>query len=231
MTQSPRVLGIIPARAGSKRLPGKNMLLLDGKPIIDWTINAAKKSGCIDEIVVTSDDLAVSEVANSSGVTFLERPPILATDTAKTVDVVLHVVNEYKRRGCHYDVIILLQPTSPLRSAEDISNALSLFINNDASSVVSMCMVEHSPLLTCQLNSDGDLSNFYFSIKNLSSRSQDLPTYFRLNGAIYISRLDDFVREASFFSNPGFPYIMPIERSIDIDNEIDYLTAQVFMNK
>lgn len=221
-----RVLAVIPARTGSKRLPAKNTMLLGGRPLIEWTIRAAIESACFDEIVVSSDGDEILSLVSGLGVQAEKRPEILASDTAKSADVVAHVVDTYASAGKSFDAVMLLQPTSPLRTAKDIVAAVELFIARDAGSVVSMSPSEHSPLWSCQLPEDGDLGDFYSGLRMLPARSQDLPDFYRLNGAIYLVRITDFLRDRTFFCSPGFAYIMPHARSVDIDDRIDFLVCQ-----
>jgi CMP-N-acetylneuraminic acid synthetase len=226
-----RILSIIPARAGSKRLPGKNILPLAGKPVIQWTIEAAIASACLTKIVVSSDDPRALQVARACGVAGLDRPPELATDTAKTTDVVSHVIDVHARQGEHFDAIMLLQPTSPLRSADDIRAARQLFVERSAGSVVSLCPAEHPPLLMTTIGTDGALGTFYASLRNIPHRSQDMPAYCRLNGALYIVKTEQYLQHRTLFCDPGFAYIMPAERSVDIDTKIDLFECEALVNR
>lgn len=222
-----RILALIPARGGSKRLPRKNLLPLAGKPLIAWTIEAAKKSKYINTVCVSTDDIELQSVALEYGaeVPFL-RPAYLANDIAKSTDVAIHALDWYKQQGKVFDTLILLQPTSPLRTTEDIDNAIKLYVEKEACSVTSVCETEHSPLWTNILPSDLSMDYFIRSeIKN--SRSQDLPTYYRLNGAIYIVKSDTLYDTKSFIAEKGsFAYIMSQENSIDIDTKLDFYLVE-----
>jgi CMP-N,N'-diacetyllegionaminic acid synthase len=177
-------LAIIPARGGSKRLPRKNVLDLAGKPLIAWTIDAAKSSKYIDSIVVTSDDAEILQVAKDLSVDTIKRPVELASDTATTFDAIEHTIQQVHGK---YDFVILLQPTSPLRTAKHIDEAIELLAHRNTDAVISVCETDHSPLWSNTISKDGSLEGFISEdIKN--NRGQDLPFYFRLNGAIYISR-------------------------------------------
>jgi CMP-N,N'-diacetyllegionaminic acid synthase len=177
-------LAIIPARGGSKRLPRKNVLDLAGKPLIAWTIDAAKSSKYIDSIVVTSDDAEILQVAKDLSVDTIKRPVELASDTATTFDAIEHTIQQVHGK---YDFVILLQPTSPLRTAKHIDEAIELLAHRNTDAVISVCETDHSPLWSNTISKDGSLEGFISEdIKN--NRGQDLPSYFRLNGAIYISR-------------------------------------------
>jgi len=228
-----KILAIIPARGGSKRLPRKNILPLAGKPLIAWTIDEAKKSIFITDIVVSTDDIEIADISKMHGakVPFL-RPDILSNDTATSVDVVKHCIDFCDRElGKKYDFVLLLQPTSPLRTVEDIDGSVELLVKKNADSVISMCMCEHSPIWTNTLPSDNNINNFdRVDFKNI--RSQDLPTYYRYNGAVYLTNIKRLLDENVFsFSTNSFAYIMPTERSVDIDSEIDFRLAKVIIEQ
>lgn len=219
-------LAIIPARKGSKRLPGKNILDLNGKPLITYTIEAALKSKYISSIVVTSDDEQVLDIAKKYKVNTINREKELASDTATSTDVVLDAIKKQKR----YDYILLLQPTSPLRTTNHINESIELLLEKKADSVISMCEVEH-PIQWCtKLDETQSLDNF---IQNFDTRrSQDLEKYYRLNGAIYIIKTTKFIEKKTFFINKNnFCYLMNKEDSIDIDAKIDFLIAQTLIKE
>lgn len=217
-----KFLAIIPARGGSKRLPRKNILDLQGKPLIAWTLEAARNSQYIDAVCVSSDDVEILAIAERYQTEPLLRPDELASDTATTFDTIEHTIRVNKEQ---YEYIVLLQPTSPLRSAQHIDEAIALLNEKSADAVISVCECEHSPLWANTLPSDGNMVNF-LSDTSLQ-RSQDLPTYYRLNGAIYICRTEKLLAEKSFFlSDNIFAYLMETEDSVDIDNQIDFYTAE-----
>jgi len=222
------VVAIIPARGGSQRLPGKNIKLLAGKPLIAWTIEAALNSRALDGIVVSSDDEEILDEARKYPVKVLKRPDYLATATATTFDMLLHCLDVLPSKEMAVDQIMLLQPTSPLRTAEDIDRALALKKGSGACSVISVCECEHSPLWTNFLNEKGDMDDF-LSTRLLNKRSQDLPVYYRLNGAIYVADVDNFKKYRGFFMPNSRAYVMPAERSVDIDTEIDFKLSQLML--
>ncbi|WP_457748213.1 acylneuraminate cytidylyltransferase family protein [Sulfurimonas sp.] len=227
MYASKSFLAVIPARGGSKRLPRKNILDLAGKPLIGWSIEAAKKSKYIDEIVVSSDDEEILNIAQKYDVISLKRTDSLATDTAPTFDVVKDVI----RRVKEYDYIILLQPTSPLRDAVDIDNAIEYLIQKKADSVVSVCEMEHSPLWSNTLPQNKDMRGF-LEDEVLNKRSQDIEQYYRLNGAIYIANVRNLMEEESFFLKENiYAYVMEQNHSIDIDTELDFDIATLLLSK
>jgi CMP-N,N'-diacetyllegionaminic acid synthase len=227
----PKVLAIVPARAGSKRLPNKNIKLLNGLPLVAHTFEAIKKSKYINATVATSDCPKVLEISSQYTRTFqLNRIPELASDTSSTVDVVLNAVDFAKEIG-EFDIICLLQPTSPLRTAMDIDRAIELYINEKASGVVSMTKCEHSPLWATQLDGDNDFRHFTRSLTN--KRSQDLKDFYRLNGAIYLIDKNILLnRKKIFLEENYYPYIMSEMHSIDIDTQVDFAFAEfLFENK
>lgn len=216
-------LAIIPARGGSKRLPRKNVLDLAGKPLIAWSIEAAKESQYIDSVLVSSDDDEILSVAKRYGAQSVNRPKELASDTATTIDALVHVLENMKER---YDYVVLLQPTSPLRGAKDIDEAIEYLFEKKAKSIVSVCEMEHSPLWTNTLPEDRNMQGF-LKDEVLNKRSQDLEPYYRLNGAIYICKTEELLQERSLFLNEGvYAYEMAQEKSIDIDTRLDFLIAE-----
>lgn len=220
-----RFLAIIPARGGSKRLPRKNILELNGKALIQWTIEAAKKSKFIDSICVTSDDDEILNTTSNLRVLSIKRPDELATNTATTIDVIKHAIESI---SLSYDYIVLLQPTSPLRTETHIDEAIQLLNKQKADAIVSVCEMEHSPLWSNILPHDHSMVDFID--KKYLTRSQDLPTYYRLNGAIYICRTDRLLNEKTFFIKSNvFAYVMDALNSIDIDNLIDFYTAEAIL--
>ncbi|NCD13046.1 MAG: acylneuraminate cytidylyltransferase family protein [Epsilonproteobacteria bacterium] len=218
-------LAIIPARGGSKRLPRKNVLEIGGKPLIAWSIDAAIKSSYIDKVIVTSDDAEILEIAQHYGADIVKRPIELAKDTATTYDAIKHTVDNVEK----YDYIILLQPTSPLRNEQHIDEAINLLHVKQADAIVSVCKMEHSPLWSNVLPEDGDMS-FFIRDEIKNRRSQDLSDYYRLNGAIYICKTENFLDEKTFFIKKNiFAYKMKRKNSIDIDEEIDFEICKVFL--
>lgn len=228
MFDNKRFLAVIPARGGSKRLPRKNILDLAGKPLISWTIEAARKSKYIDDIIVSTDDEEIAKVAASCDVGVAIRPDFLATDTANSLDVVLHAIES---QNSNYDYILLLQPTSPLRNNNHINEAIELLFEKNADAVISVCETEHSPLWANVLPENGNMDNFLVSdVKN--KRSQDLPSFYTLNGALYLVDKNKLKTEKSFFLDRNtYAYRMDREDSIDIDTLLDFQIADLIMNK
>ncbi|MDV2857683.1 acylneuraminate cytidylyltransferase family protein [Oceanimonas sp. CAM02] len=226
MTKRSKYLAIIPARGGSKRLPGKNVLPLSGKPLIAWSIEAALACKEIDKVIITSDDDKILSVASQYPVELLLRPDHLATDTATSFDVIDHALKQYP----NYEYTVLLQPTSPLRTATHIFEAITKLENLQAAALVSVCENDHNPLWSNTLPIDGNMSQFLRDeVKN--SRSQDLPVYYRLNGAIYICKTDKLLQEKSFFlKSCTYAYVMDKISSVDIDTEIDFKWATFLLS-
>ena len=227
MINNKKILAVITARAGSKRLPNKNILNLAGKPLIAWTIDEAKKSKYIDKLIVSTDSKKIAEISKYYGaeVPFM-RPLKLAIDTADSISVLKHSIEFFKNK---FDYILLLQPTSPLRTVKDIDKAI-IILNNKTKAVVSVCETEHSPLWSNILPEDLSMKNFIRSeIKN--KRSQDLPKYYRLNGAIYIAETKYFYKNNGFLGDKTKAYIMSQQNSVDIDTELDFKFCEILINE
>lgn len=222
---------IIPARSGSKGVPDKNIKQLDGKPLMAYTIEAALKSKLFDEVYVSTDSEVYAEIARRWGasVPFL-RNSELSTDSASTWDVVKDAVMRYREIGNSFDTLAVLQPTSPLRTAEDIIAGFDMMDSKDANAVVSVCETDHSPLWTNTLPEDASLEHF-IDWARASKPRQCLPAYYRINGALYIAKADYVLRADSIYSDRCFALIMPRENSIDIDTDIDFIIAQCLIEK
>ena len=218
-------LAIIPARGGSKRLPRKNLLDLCGKPLIAWSIEAALKSKYISKVIVSSDDEEILNIAKEYKADFIKRPDELASDTATTFDTLKHTLENVEK----YDYVVLLQPTSPLRTEKHINEAIELLEEKNADAIISVCEMEHSPLWSNTLDENLDITNFLRD-EVLNKRSQDLPKYYRLNGAIYICKTDKLLQNKGFFLKENiYAYKMNKKHSVDIDEEIDFIIAEKLM--
>ncbi|MDM7456730.1 MAG: acylneuraminate cytidylyltransferase family protein [Tepidimonas sp.] len=215
------VLALIPARGGSKGVPGKNIKEVAGKPLIAWTIEAAQQARCIDRVVVSSDDAAILEVARAWGAeTPFERPAELARDETPSIDVVLHAVRQLP--GAAW--VVLLQPTSPLRTAQDIDAAFALCRSQGAPACVSVTEAATPPWWMFHLTDQGRLRAF-LPEQHGPQRRQDAPPLYSLNGAVYVARTDWLQRTRTFLSDETLAYAMPAERSIDIDTPLDLTIA------
>lgn len=223
-------IAIIPARSGSKGLKNKNIKLLRGKPLMWYSVQAAIQSGCFDEVMVSTDSEEYAKIAKECGaaVPFL-RSKETSGDSISSWDSVREVLVNYEQLGKRYDYVMLLQPTSPLRTMEDIKNAFDVLKVNNAESVVGVCEMEHSPLWSNVLPESGNLQGFIRSEAEALSGRQSLPTYYRINGAIYLSKIDYKSFKFDLYNERGFAYKMPQDRSIDIDNALDFRIAEEIM--
>lgn len=225
-----KTLGIITARSGSKGVKDKNIKVLNGKELIAYTIEAAISSKCFDTVMVSTDSDKYKEVSLKYGaeVPFL-RSKRAATDEASTKDVVIEVLNNYKKRGEMYDRFMILQPTSPLRTFKNIQEAIGLYDGLNADGIVSVCETEHSPLWCNVLTKNKSLKGFLENNNNY--RRQNLETYYRLNGAIYLYNTRYYLENDDVYGENVFAYIMKKEESVDIDTQLDFDFAEFLMMK
>lgn len=221
----PTVLAIIPARGGSKGIPRKNIKDLAGKPLIAWTIEEAKKSKYITRLILSSDDDEIIDVAKKYNCEVpFKRPAELAQDHTSGMDPVLHAI-----KSCPgYDYILMLQPTSPFRTAEDIDNCLEKVFNNDWSFCVSLTEVSESPYWMYNIENN-HMKNILDSIE-LSTR-QVLPKNFILNGALYVAKTKQFLEKKNFLNDETKPFIMEKSHSYDIDEPIDFKICEMLMKE
>jgi len=222
-----KTLALIPARSGSKGLPNKNIKLLHDRPLIAWTIEAAIASGVFSKVIVSTDSEEIADISVKYGAQapFI-RPDSLASDSAKGMDVVIHAMGWMEQHGHVFDSIALLQPTSPLRNAEDIVNVVKMCAEKKANAIVSVVECEHHPFWSNLLPSDLSMSNF-IDCRAKNTNRQDLPRFYRLNGAIYMAKWEYLKATPNWFSDKTYAYIMPRERSVDIDDMIDFRLAEI----
>lgn len=227
MYKSKRILSLIPARGGSKGIKNKNIIDLNGRPLIAYSIAASLASKYIDKTVVSTDSMEIAKIAKEYGasVPFM-RPKILASDCAKTIEVVLHAINMLKTEGEKFDILILLQPTQPLRTTDDIDAAIELFFERGECSLVSVSSVEDHPLLIRTVNADGNLSSLLD--ENSTCRRQDMKSYYKVNGCIYINCINELSEETSFNDNRT-AFIMKSDHSVDIDEIKDIYLAEFYL--
>ena len=212
------VLALIPARGGSKGLPGKNILQMGGRPLLAWSVDAARGSRCIDRVVLSSEDEVIMAAARACGCEVpFRRPAALASDTAPSIDVVLHALDTLPG----YDVVVLLQPTSPLRTASDIDAACERFATSGAPACVSVSRVEQSPYWMYHLGENHALLPIVEAPSEVTRR-QDLPDVYTLNGAIYIADAAWLRQTRTFLTRDTVGHVMPVERSLDIDTAADF---------
>ncbi|MDE7446811.1 MAG: acylneuraminate cytidylyltransferase family protein [Lachnospiraceae bacterium] len=216
------ILAIIPARSGSKGLKDKNIKDLCGKPMMAYTIEAAAASGIFNTIHVSTDSEQYAQIAMQYGadVPFL-RDANYATDQSSSWDVVDYVLEEYKKLGKQFTMIALLQPTTPLRTAENIKGAYEVFLQNNANAVVSVCEVDHPPLWTDVLPKDGNMKGFVAKEYREVPRQQ-MPVYYRVNGAIYLMKTEMLTDIINLYDRNCYAYVMDKNHSIDIDDEYDF---------
>jgi len=227
-----RTLALVMARGGSKGVPGKNMRVLAGKPLVVHTIEEARKCRLLDRIIISTDSAEIAETARMSGaeVPFL-RPQELAGDASPVIDATIHALNWLANEGYDPEYSMLLQPTSPLRTSEDMEHVIKLASDKNADAVVSVCPSTHHPYLARKIDSSGKLSNL-IDTPLAGARRQDLPESFSLNGAVYLVKTKVLCEKRSWNLPGAYAYVMPQERSFDIDSEwdlqvVDFLLSQI----
>ena len=217
------ILAIVPARGGSKRLPGKNIIQFLGKPLITWTIKSANESKYIDKTIVSTDSQKIASVCEKDGfnVPFL-RPKELASDSAKTIDTILHVIQNTEKQ---FDVTIILQPTSPLRQATDIDNALEFMFDSNSPSCVSVCKPGKPIHWSYKKNADHLLKPI-FDKEHPIIQEKEHDNIFMPNGAIFIAKTKWLLKNKTFIKNNTIGYEMSKVKSIDIDTDFDLKIAK-----
>lgn len=231
MFEGKKVLCIIPARGGSKRLPRKNILEFSGKPLIAWTIEQALSLDVIDTVVVSTDDAEIAACARECGadVPFM-RPPELASDEAGTIDVLLHVVKRLEEKeGKFFDIMLLLPATSPLRSREDVKKCLDVLLENDADNVFSVVKTSQNPYFN-MVEIGPDNKVMMAKPGNFVSM-QSAPAVFAINGSVYAWRMEALKKQRKLITENTGVYVMPKERSVDIDDVMDFSFAESIFKK
>ena len=221
------VVALIPARGGSKGIPRKNLRTVAGKPLLAYSIAAAVDSDLVDRTFVSTEDEEIAAVARSFGAEVITRPPALATDTAQNDAVCIHALDAMRQSGLSPEILVLLQPTSPLRTALNIDDCLAGLRASGANSAMSICPVSHHPA-KCVVRS-GDLVSPYINEMEFEARRQDLPVLFRQNGAIYAVRVEAFLARRRFYCPPCHGYVMGSDVSIDVDQEVDIALADLIL--
>lgn len=215
-----KVLAIIPARGGSKGLARKNILDLSGKPLIAWTIEASLNSKYITKTVVSSDDNEILNISKQYESDIIKRPDELASDTTASEPVIKHVIEELRKEKNEFDYVVLLQPTSPLRDVQNIDNAFDILFKSDATALISVCEIDNKILKAFKQNKDGFIEGISNN-KYPFMRRQDLPETYLSNGAIYIIKVDEFIKNNSLFTHKTISYVMNEITSLDIDTTDD----------
>ena len=231
MINGKSVLAIIPSRGGSKGLPGKNIKELCGKPLIAWSIEQALKSKYIDNVFVSTDSEEIAKIAKESGtnVPFL-RPAELAADDSPTSDAILHVLEQLGLMGESYDYVALLEPTSPLRKPNDIDDAINLIVpNNGADCLVSVGEVhmEH-PMIVKKIDDKGFVAQYISNITKIHQRQQANKAYFPY-GVIYISKVAEFKKSRTFYTEKTVPYFIERWQNYEIDDQLDFIIVEQIM--
>jgi N-acylneuraminate cytidylyltransferase len=225
-----RILALITARGGSKRIPGKNIRPLGGKPLIVWSIDVAKGIAEIADILVSTDDKKISDVAKNAGaiIPWL-RPPELATDTASSVDVCLHALEWYEKENGKVDGLMLLQPTSPFRSRKSVLQGIELFSSNKHRPVVGISKAKSHPMWCFEI--EKGIMRPFIKGEGLHMRSQDLPSAYIANGAFYLISPEELREERLFYTENVVPLIITApEEGLDIDTEWDWKLAEAIFN-
>ncbi|OUU29742.1 MAG: hypothetical protein CBB97_02110 [Candidatus Endolissoclinum sp. TMED37] len=227
MINNKKVLGVITARGGSVRLPKKNILNFSGKPLIAYTIEQAKKSNYLDNIICSTDSKEIKDIAlnYNCSVPFM-RPKYLAKNSTNTLDVLIHLCKKIKS----YDYIVLLQPTSPLRITKDIDEALEKCEKYNAFSVISVNKLDKKTNSMFHLDKNNNLNSFEKGFTKFNKKKLT-KSIFLLNGAVYVLRYKNIIKKLPLISNKTIAHIMPNNRSIDIDDEIDFLLAEILYKK
>ncbi|MCP4884304.1 MAG: acylneuraminate cytidylyltransferase family protein [Flavobacteriales bacterium] len=220
-------IALIPARGGSKGLPGKNIYPLLGKPVLAWSIDVARDSGVFDRICVSTDCPDIAAVAEECGAEVIQRPAEFATDHASSHDVILHAIEHLGLDAD--DQIMLLQPTSPQRTAKDITDAFSIFTQQGCQCVISLYEPDNTPAKAYKLLDSGEITGLVDAAAPYMRR-QDLPRCFQPNGAIYLFSVRDFSLGNCIPKSGVFPYVMPEERSLDIDTLADLKRIEHFLS-
>lgn len=228
MYKDKKILAVIPARGGSKGVPRKNIKMLAGKPLIAWTIEAAKKSKLIDKCIVSTEDEEIRSVAEAWGgeVPFL-RPAELAQDDTPGIAPVLHAIKMMPG----YDFVVLLQVTSPLRIVEDIDGAIIYCLDNGCESCVGVTEAEHSPYWMYRMDERNTLQPILEIAKEDSYQRQKLPKIYQLNGAVYVSSIFFLTKQRGFVGEKTMGYVMPRDRSYDIDTMLDFEVTEFLLKK
>lgn len=229
-TSNLKRLAIIPARSGSKGLSNKNILPFAGKPLMNWTIEAALESKMFSQVFLSTNSQNYADIAKQAGlITPYLRPEYLSLDNSSTLDVVLYTLDFFAEKGEEFDQVAVLQPTSPLRNAEDIKAAFTFMTECGSTSLVSVSPVEHPPSWIQPLTPDSTMKFFVDAL--IDKPRQAYEKYYQLNGAIYISDVNALRNGFSFIRTDTTAFIMSPLKSVDIDNKLDFEWAQFLMNQ
>lgn len=226
MIEGKKILAVIPARGGSKGIPKKNIRKLAGKPLIAWTIDAALKSQYIDKCVVSTDDFEIQKVAECYGGEVLVRPDELAQDDSPSIATILHAVDN----NPNFDFVVMLQPTSPLRTEKDIDACIEVCIRGNEECCVSVTEVAVSPYWMYKLDNENRLNAILPIDKDMWYQRQKLPVVYQLNGAVYVASVKYARKHFAMVDSGAKAYVMPPERSYDIDDMTDFMLVEYVVN-
>jgi len=226
------MLAIIAARGGSKGVPGKNIKPLNGKPLIAYTIEAAHAARSIDRLILSTDNESIADVARELNVEIpFMRPKEFAQDNSLAIDNYIYTIDRLNAEfNCNYTEFIVLLPTAPLRTAEDIDKAVELFYSKKADSVISCVTMSHPPFWAKKIDKSGKIED-YFSEDISNKNRQEFETAYKPNGSIYVFKYSLLKEKYTYFSEKTYAYVMLPERSIDIDTELDFRFAEFLMEK
>ena len=230
MYKGKKILAIIPARGGSKGLPGKNIKELCGKPLIAWSIEHAQKSKYVDELFISTDSQEIADVAEHFGAPCPElRPAELARDTAPSSEFIVYTLEKMKKEGKSFDYFILLEPTSPLRDVEDVDKSIEMLVDNPvAESVMGVVRAEDSnPAFMVKIGEGGLMIPFMGKAETL--RRQDIPDAYYFEGTVYLSKCDAYMEKKAFYHDKTLPYVVPKWKSFEIDDIIDFTIIEAIM--
>lgn len=230
MVNGKSFLCLMLARGGSKGVVGKNLRILNGMPLIYWTIKAVQESGIFDRFILSTDSQEIAEAARSYGVEvpFL-RPEELARDDSLAQDAIVHALKWVEDNDKKYDYVQYIFPTAPLRTEEDIRNGVDVLFEKEADMVLGVCQTAHPPFWSNVLPEDHSLEGF-IKPEHMVNR-QELPATYQINGSIYVGKWDIFYNNKNYYEQNTYAYIMPRERSVDIDSEFDLKQAEFLMGK
>ena len=235
MSPQGKVLAIVPARGGSKGLPGKNLRLLDGRPLVAWPVSAALGAASVDRVIISTDDVAIAEAARTAGadVPFI-RPAYLASDTASSMDVILHALDTLAAQGHEYEYVILLEPTSPLTESSDVEDALSRLraAGAAADAIVGICRVESThPEYDVRRDPNGLISPYAAPDFKSLRRRQDIEDLYFLEGSLYISRVEAFRQYKTFYHERTLGYQVTRWKSIEVDDIFDFIMVEAVVRQ
>ena len=232
MINGAKLLALVPARGGSKRLKRKNILPFAGEPLISRTIKSGLASKFVDRLIVTTEDPEIAAVSEEWGadVPFI-RSSELATDTAETIDVIRDTLERVEALGDQFEYLLLLQPTSPLRTTKHINESIELLLTKQADSIIGVTALDHPVEWTAEIPDDLSLTDLFSTIPK-TTRSQNYPVRYRVNGAIYLGRISRIVSENSLFlRSKAYAYKMDMLHSIDIDSYEDFILAEFLLKR